>query len=88
MSEEKVLRQNLYSIYDEACKEFGPLFQAVNDQVAIRQHKMMLLKVQPEFRNEFKLYFMGWIDATSGKITTTGVPALVRVDLAEVKEAK
>lgn len=74
--------QRLYSIHDSVADEFGPVFQSHSEAVAIRQHKMMLLKVQSEFRHEFSLYLVGFYDSKTGKIKAVE-PTLVRVSLKD-----
>lgn len=54
----------LWSIYDSVSEEFGPLFQASNEGVAIRSMKNLLSRTpQPE---DFRLRCMGEFDTLEG----------------------
>lgn len=68
----------LYSVFDAVAGEAGPVFCAVNDQVALRNLRT-LLKDVPDFdRDAYKLYYLGLYDtvtmAVSGSETPCNVP--------------
>lgn len=55
------MKFNLYTVFDCAANEGGPLFQAVNDAVACRQYRQLLKEVnEPE---SYKLYRVGNYDS-------------------------
>lgn len=52
---------NLYAIYDTLVGESGPVFQAKNDQVALRQFRN-LVKGEVLNTSEYELYCLGVYD--------------------------
>ena len=59
----------LYSVYDKVAKEHGPVFEAKNDDVALRNLRQMMHK-NPSFKHdEFDLFFHGQFDNEAGVIT-------------------
>ena len=60
----------LYSVKDVVAEEFGPVFMAVNDGVALRSFGK-LLKDVPE-PQEYELYSVGVFKPDSGRIITLG----------------
>lgn len=57
---------NLYSIYDCAAKEYGPVFEAKNDKVAERKCKMEFKNVP--YVGDFELHYVGQFDHSTGSI--------------------
>ena len=55
------MKYGIYTIYDEAADEFGPVFTAKNDAVAQRQFQQILKGV--EYPAEFGLYKVGDFDS-------------------------
>ena len=55
----------LYTIYDKSAEEAGPVFNAVNDSVAIRQVVQMMTDIPPHIRGDYKLYCLGSWDNKS-----------------------
>lgn len=50
----------IYTIFDKVAKEPGPLFEAVNDQVAVRNVKENVLsKMPPRLHADYELYRVG-----------------------------
>lgn len=70
---------NLYSINDTAANRFGPLFEAVNDQVAARSYLKIVEKVEKQFRGEYVLYRIGQFDSLTGMIISETIPEKVVV---------
>lgn len=57
---------NVYTVYDEKAEQFGPLFEAVNDEVATRSFLQMMDKVHPSAKNDYILEKVGEFDTNSG----------------------
>ena len=62
----------LYSVKDVVAEEFGPVFMAVNDGVALRSFSKLIQDV-PE-PQEYELYSVGVFKPDSGRIKTLGEP--------------
>jgi len=58
----------MYSVRDKAAEQFGPIFEAINDAVAVRQFKILLAKVDVRFKEEYMLYKIGSFDKETGNI--------------------
>lgn len=58
----------LYTIYDRKAVECGPLYEAKNDAVAMRQYNQIMEKSVVD-RNEFELYYLGEINQETMDIT-------------------
>lgn len=56
----------VYSIRDDAAGEFGPLFEAKNDAVAIRQFKALMGKA--DFPEEYSLHLVGMFNRETGSL--------------------
>lgn len=73
----------IYSIKDTVAQEFGPIFQAKNDDVALRNFHSALLKVpNPE---EYELYYLGTFDVDTGSLYG-GIPNKVEDKGVKVDE--
>ena len=56
----------IYSIKDELAQEFGPLFEAKNNDVAERYYNDLVAKTtQPE---DYNLYILGEFDRDTGEL--------------------
>lgn len=55
-------KQYVYTIYDKVAGMFGPLFEAVNDGVAIRQFRQIIRNVDPDSKGDFVLRVIGLFD--------------------------
>ena len=62
----------LYSIYDSVAEEFGPIFEAGNDSVALRAKKGLLKQVDPSMLAEFDLYCVGEYEIVAGEVQVKG----------------
>lgn len=60
----------IYSIKDFVAGEFGPIFQAKNDQVAMRQWGNLIESQQIKNQSEYGLFRLGTYDCESGIITS------------------
>lgn len=52
----------LYTVYDRVACQCGPLFESVNEAVAIRQYRNLLQSVSPLDRDAYVLYRVGSFD--------------------------
>lgn len=60
---------NYYSIVDQVADEFGPLFGAKNDDVAVRQFKQLLASERVTNPADYELWIIGKFDAEEGTFT-------------------
>lgn len=58
----------LYSVYDSVAEEYGPIFQAKNDKVALRNVIQMFTEMKVNIANfySFHLYHVGDFDTALG----------------------
>lgn len=68
----------LYSVYDKVAKEYGPLFEAVNDGIA--QRKFDSLEAPPIVKKDLELYRCGDFTRTDGRIHFVFPPVKVTRD--------
>lgn len=55
----------MYTVYDRAAEQAGPIFTAATDAVAARQYRHILDQVPAYDRDEYRLYKVGeWDDKT------------------------
>lgn len=73
----------LYSVNDSKAKRFGPLFEAVNDEVAARKFIQVMRSVEQPFREEYGLYYIGEFDFVNGGLIQSEPPRLVPVIIPE-----
>lgn len=78
---------NVYSVYDIKAQRYGPLFEATNDEVAARQFAQMMKNIEPLFRPEYKLFFLGIFDFVSGDLRQEERPKEIPViyDVSQIK---
>lgn len=76
----------VFSAYDVKAERFGPLFEATNDQVAAREFMLLLRNIEPEFRGEYKLFFIGTFDFVSGEMKQDIKPQEIAVNYMKNKE--
>lgn len=65
------MQTNLYVIYDKVAEESGPVYQAVNDGVAVRQFKSTIEKIPSSLRDEYQLVCIGMYDSKTLKGSLT-----------------
>lgn len=58
----------LFSVFDWKAREFGPIFEAKNEDVAIRQFKNMLSSERMLCPEDYSLYCFGEFDREKGEI--------------------
>lgn len=73
------LSYNLYSVYDKVAEQAGPIFQAVNDGVALRQFKNVLKGVDAP--DDFELRRIGRFNTYKCKIEAVEQPLIIDVPL-------
>jgi len=54
--------KNLYVIYDTIGEETGPVFESVNDGVALRAREQMLKEVPEKYQDSFQLLYIGAVN--------------------------
>ena len=69
------MKQKLYSLYDNVAEQFGPIFQAANNNTAARSVQNMKIRAW----QDFELYLVGEWDMETGALVTGDK---VRVDWA------
>lgn len=74
-------KMNLYVVYDKIAGECGPVFEAKNDGVAMRQYRHLINENPTVVQDDFSLMQVGTIDKESMIIE----PLQLLLDL-EVKE--
>lgn len=50
---------HLYAIYDTVAEEFGPLYQAINDGVALRNYFNFMVNI--DFKDDYQLHHIGYM---------------------------
>lgn len=60
------MKQKLYTLYDNVAQQFGPIFQAANNAVAMRSVQNMKIRAY----EDFQLYLVGEWDMERGLIIT------------------
>lgn len=58
------MNQKLYALYDLVAEQFGPVFQAVNHQTAIRTVQNMRISAY----EDFELFYLGEWNMESGEM--------------------
>ena len=71
---------NIYTIRDKVAEEVGPLFQAKNDQVAIRQFKHLIK--DSENPEEYELLCLGDFNDQTIELAT-GKIKIIKIDEVE-----
>lgn len=59
---------NVYCIYDKVAEEAGPLFQAVNDKIAMRQFKQ--LGIPESLQKDYSLHRIATYDSKSMEVVS------------------
>lgn len=50
---------NIYAIYDSVAEEYGPIYEAKNDSVALREIDRLTRQMSPEMRDDYVLVCFG-----------------------------
>lgn len=58
----------VYSIFDTVAGVYGPLFEAINERVAIRNYNTVISRVNEDCKADYKLYKLGVFNAKTGDI--------------------
>ena len=69
--------ERLYVIYDRVAEECGPVYQAHNDGVSLRQYRGLLQQVTRQ--DDYQLLLVGTIDTKTMLITPVSPPSEVVV---------
>lgn len=64
------MKSVIYTVYDKVAEEYGPLFEAKNDAVALRQFKQLIATVVVENRDDYVLYSCGTFDHDAGDLVS------------------
>lgn len=75
------MKASIYVILDTVAEESGPLFEAKNDGVALRNFAKIVK--DNEFGHEFKMFRVGWYDHNE---QTGGITSPFEVLIAEERE--
>lgn len=78
------MKYGIYTIYDEAADEFGPVFTAKNDAVAKRQFQQILKGV--EYPAEFGLFKVGDFDSECIEMPLVGCESYEVLDGLKVEK--
>ena len=73
----------LYSVYDSVAEEYGPLFQAKNDDVALRNVIQMFTEMHVPVMNleSYHLYHVGDFDSDLGTFVERSVDTMGEIDI-------
>ena len=73
----------LYSVYDSVAGEYGPLFQAKNDDVALRNVIQMFTEMHVPVMNleSYHLYHVGDFDSELGTFVERSVNTMGEIDI-------
>lgn len=63
----------VYSIKDDVAQQFGPLFFAINNEVAKREFQRVISTVDQNIRNDYSLWCLGSFDEETGDFDQDGV---------------
>lgn len=78
----------MYAIRDRVADESGPIFEAKNNAVALRNLTDLLVQVPNHKKADFTLYQVGEYDNESMVIFVTGFPKLISENyVTEVENA-
>lgn len=73
-----------YSIYDDKADEYGPMFPAKNDKVAVRHFKQLIAGSNNQ--DDYTLYCICGVDQESGQLGLPFNKYEVIIDNSEVNE--
>jgi len=73
------MQLGLYVIYDKTAAEAGPVFQAVNQGIALRGAVTSLGGLPKALREEYSLYHIGYVN--SKLMSVESMPAPVEIDM-------
>lgn len=76
----------LYTIYDLVAEEAGPVFEAVNDGVAMRNFRNLLKEIPAYQHGDYRIYRLGSFDHS--KIEMDKYATIDEVLFSEEKDAE
>lgn len=65
----------LYTVMDRCAGRYGPIFEAVNDAVAVRQFRGSMAAIPEYTRDDYSLIRLGSYDHISGVVVIDDVSA-------------
>jgi len=83
-------KMNVYTIFDKVAKLHGPMFEAINDGVAVRHYRQLIRTVDPASQGEFVLKHIAMFDRSEeGQVELVPeriveLPAIEPVDVSAV----
>lgn len=66
-------RANLYTVYDTLAEKYGPIFEAVNNAVALRQFINLKNGLPEVSRRDYQLMLVGFIERDKECVITPHV---------------
>ena len=78
----------IYTVFDKVAGEYGPLFEAKNNAVALRQFKHLIATVVVENRDDYVLYSCGTFDHDTGTLVYADLEAVAYSGDLDDKEQK
>jgi hypothetical protein len=81
-------RRYVYSIQDELADEFGPLFEAPTDAVALRQFQHLISQVDAFSRKDYKLFKFGSFEQVEGSAFIEAIETPEEVSVKEIIDAE
>lgn len=82
------MKSVIYTVFDKVAEEYGPLFEAKNNGVALRQFKRLLDTVVVENRDDYVLYSCGTFDHDAGTMVLADMDAVAYAGDLDDKEQK
>jgi len=85
MNEDKN-KSYVYTVWDSAAKQYGPLFEAVNDAVALRMFRNLIRSTDPTSQADYSLKCLGEFNRyeEEGQIKMLATPRVVEVKLDDI----
>lgn len=78
----------IYTVFDKVADEYGPLFEAKNNNVALRQFRQLIATVVVENRDDYVLYSCGTFDHDTGTLVLSDLEAVAYSGDLDDKEQK
>lgn len=82
------MKSVIYTVFDKVAEEYGPLFEAKNNGVALRQFKRLISTVVVENRDDYVLYSCGTFDHDTGTLVKADLDAVAYAGDLDDKEQK
>lgn len=78
----------IYTVFDKVAEEYGPLFEARNNGVALRQFRQLIDTVVVGNRDDYVLYSCGTFDHDAGTLVFSNLEAVAYAGDLDDKEQK